>query len=504
MVSNVIIQMKRGVLVLKQPQSIFCNFIMNIILTMSSFFFPLITFPYVSRILLPVGTGKVSFAASVINYFLLIAQLGIPTYGIRACAKVREDKEKLNKIVQEILLISVIMCIVAYVLFLIALFSIPRLYQERKLMVVTSSMIVFTTFGVEWFFKAMEMYSYITWRSIIFKCIALVAMFLLVREQKDYVIYGAISIFASSASNLLNFFYLHKFIDIRKRVKVNFSAHIKPIFIFFAMSCATTVYLNLDTTMLGFMKTDADVGYYNAAVKIKNMLVSIVTSLGAVLLPRVTVYIEKNENEKFYNLSIKAISFVLFLAVPLLVYFLIFAKPCVLLLSGEEYQNAVLPMQLMMPTLLFIGLTNIMGMQIMVPMGKESKVLASVVAGAITDLILNAILIPRFSVSGAAIGTVTAEIVVFTYQYFCNRKIFHDLFSKVCIWKVIVSALIAACASVYILQLCTSYWILLIISWICFMSIYMICLMVFKEKFVIELFKRLKEFFRLCRKGDKI
>ena len=142
---------------------------MNVILTMSSFIFPLITFPYISRILLPVGTGKVSFATSVVNYFLLIAQLGIPTYGIRACAKVRDDKERLSKTVQEILLINFIMCIIAYVLFFCVLFLMPRFQEEKKLLLITSASILFTTLGVEWLFKALEMYSYITWRSIFFK-----------------------------------------------------------------------------------------------------------------------------------------------------------------------------------------------------------------------------------------------------------------------------------------------------------------------------------------------
>ena len=156
---------------------------MNAILTMSSFIFPLITFPYVSRILLPEGTGKVSFAASIVNYFLLLAQLGIPTYGIRTCAKIREDKDKLNKTIQEIFKISFIMCIFSYTIFLILLYCVPRLWQEKELMLVTSTSILFTTIGVEWVFKALEMYSYITWRSVAFKCIALAAMFLLIHGQ---------------------------------------------------------------------------------------------------------------------------------------------------------------------------------------------------------------------------------------------------------------------------------------------------------------------------------
>ena len=465
---------------------------MNVILTMSSFIFPLITFPYVSRILLPVGTGKVSFATSVVNYFLLLAQLGIPTYGIRACAKVRDNEEELSKTVREIFLIGILMCATAYALFFIALFCVPRFQQERKLLIVTSATILFTTLGVEWFFKALEMYSYITLRSIIFKCIGLVAMFLLVHEQEDYVIYGAISIFASSASGILNFIYLHKLVNLKKRFKLNLKQHMKPILIFFAMSCATTVYLNMDTTMLGFMKTDADVGYYNAAVKIKNMLVSIVTSLGAVLLPRVTVYLEKNETEKFISLSKKAIRFAMFATLPMLTYFIVFAKQGVLLLSGEEYVNAIIPMQIMMPTLLFIGLTNIMGIQILVPMGKETRVLKSTMVGAVIDLFLNIILIPKYSVAGAAIGTVSAEFAVFIYQYFTDRSLFRKLFKGINPWKIILSTLLAVPGAMWVLKLDLRNFISLLISCCCFAVVYIICLLILKEPFMQDIIEMVR------------
>lgn len=474
----------------KEQKTILYNFIMNVILTMSSFIFPLITFPYISRILLPAGTGKVAFATSVVNYFLLIAQLGIPTYGIRACARVRDDKEKLSKTVREILLISFIMCIIAYFLFFCALLLIPRFQEEKKLLLITSATILFTTLGVEWLFKALEMYSYITWRSIFFKCIAIAAMFFCVKEQKDYVVYGAISIFASSASGILNFIYLPKLVDLNKRGGLEIKKHIKPILIFFAMSCATTVYLNLDTTMLGFMKTDVDVGYYNAAVKIKNMLVSIVTSLGAVLLPRVTAYLANGETEKFRKLSQRAISFVMFIAIPMLTYFIVFAKQGVFLLSGEEFEKSIIPMKVMMPTLLFIGLTNIMGIQILVPLGKESKVLASTTIGAIIDLGINFVLIPRYSVVGAAIGTVTAELTVFLYQYFSDKDLFKELFKNVTLWKYIVSSIIAIWVSAWVLKLGLGDFMTLLVSSLCSGIVYLISLWLLKDTFFLEVFDR--------------
>ena len=361
----------------KKNKSLKMNFVMNVILTMSSFIFPLITFPYVSRILLPTGTGKVSFATSVVTYFSMFAQLGIPTYGIRACAKVRDNREELSKVVQELLCINLIMSIVSYVVLYMALYAVPRFQEEKALYVLLSFTIILTTIGMEWLYKALEQYTYITIRSVIFKFVALIAMFLLVHEQKDYVIYGGITIFAASASNIMNLINAHKYVDLRPIGNYDFKRHMKPILIFFAMSCATTIYTNLDTVMLGFMSTDTDVGYYNAAVKIKIILVSVVTSLGTVLLPRASYYIQQGKLDEFRRITKKALNFVVLIATPLMIYFIYYAKEGIYFLSGSAYAGAVVPMQVIMPTLLLIGITNILGIQILVPMGREKTVLYS-------------------------------------------------------------------------------------------------------------------------------
>ena len=185
---------------------------MNAILTMSSFIFPLITFPYVSRVLLPVGTGKVSFATSLISYFSMFAQLGIPTYGIRACAKVRDNREELTRTAHELLMINLVMDVISYLALGCALVFIPKLQEDRLLYIVVSSTILLTSIGMEWLYKALEQYTYITIRSIVFKFVALIAMFLLVHEQEDYIIYGGITILAASASNIFNLINVHKYI----------------------------------------------------------------------------------------------------------------------------------------------------------------------------------------------------------------------------------------------------------------------------------------------------
>ena len=470
-----------------KQKSLKLNVIMNMILTMSSFIFPLITFPYVSRILLPEGTGKVSFATSLISYFSMFAQLGIPMYGIRAGAKVRDNRQELTRTAQELLIINLIMSVISYVVLFIAIAFVPRLQSEKTLYVIVSFTIILTSIGMEWLYKALEQYTYITIRSVIFKFIALIAMFLLIHEKTDYVIYGGISILAGCASNIFNFINVHKYIDLKPVGGYNFKQHLKPIGTFFAMACASTIYTNLDTVMLGFMKTDTDVGYYNAAVKIKNILVSIVTSLGAVLLPRASYYIENGLIDKFKRITKKALSFVFLVASPLMLYFIFYAKEGIFFLSGNAYEGSILPMQIIMPTLLFIGITNILGIQMLVPMGKEKVVLYSEIAGAIVDVIINTLLIPRFASAGAAIGTLVAEFVVLVVQYIALKDDVIETLKQIHYGRITIALILGTAASLWVKMLGLGSFLTLVISAVLFFGVYGVFLLIRKEEMTVEI-----------------
>lgn len=474
-----------------KSKSLKLNFILNSILTMSNMIFPLITFPYISRVLLPVGTGKVAFATSIVTYFSMFAQLGIPTYGIRACAQVRDDKEKLSQIVQELLIINLVMMAFTYGLFFVGLHTVPRMHVDKPLFLIVSTMIFFNSIGMEWLYRGLEEYAYITARSIVFKIVSLMAMFLLVKSQGDYAIYGGVSIFASSASSVLNFINAHKYVSLRPMKVYNFRRHMRPVMIFFAMSCATTIYTNLDTVMLGFIKTDEDVGYYNAAVKIKGILVSVITSLGSVLLPRASYYIEHRLEKDFEQISKKAINFVCVLAFPMMIYFILYAKEGIYFLSGSEYDGAILPMQILMPTILFIGLTNVMGIQVMVPLGKEKWVLYSVTIGALVDLTINALLIPKMASSGAAIGTLVAEIVVLIYQYWKLKDRMKGIFAEVRWMSLILAGVIAGAGSVCIKFFSFNTFISLVVSAVIYFGAYGSILLITGEPLVKEIVQQI-------------
>ena len=476
-----------------KTKSVKFNFIMNMILTVSSFVFPLITFPYVSRVLLVEGNGYVSFATSVLTYFTMFASLGIPSYGIRACAQVRDDRKELSRVTQELFIINVITTIVVSIVFVITLFTVPQFKEQQTLLWINGASLVLNAIGVNWFYSAMEQYSYITIRSIIFKILSIILMFIFVRQQEDYIIYGAITVFATSGSNILNFIHLRKFIDLKPVGNYHFKRHLKPILYFFAASAATSVYTNLDTVMLGFMNTQTEVGLYTAAVKLKTVLVTAVTSLGTVLLPRLSYYIVNKMEHEFKDMIVKSFNFVLIFAVPLCAYFILFAKDSILLLSGEAFLGAVIPMQILMPTLVFIGLSNITGMQILVPEGKEKFLLISITIGALLNFILNALWIPYWGASGAAVSTTIAEALVLAIQIWFLRKRLKPIWKKVSFRHLIVSlipALGAGFAIFYLVDLQAIF--RLIISACAFFGLYFLALLVQKEPFLIGILTSVK------------
>lgn len=465
------------------------NFIMNFIMTASSILFPLITFPYISRVLLSVGNGKVAFASSVITYFTMFASLGIPTYGIRACAKVRDDKEKLSKTVQELLIINSVTMLVTGIVFALCVIFVPKFWAEKELFIINGIGMALNVFAINWLYSALEQYAYITVCNLAVKVLSLLFMFALVKSSDDYVIYGAITMFASCASYIFNFVYARKFVSFKKQGKYEFRTHMKPILIFFATSAAINVYTNLDVVMLGFMKGDRDVGYYNAAIKVKTILVTLITSLGTVLLPRLSYYVKKGEEEAFYRMIGKAVSFVVLAGTPLTVYFGMFAKESILFLAGEDFLGAVAPMVILMPTLLLIGLSNITGIQILTPRNREKQVLYSILWGAGIDFLLNFVLIPRYSSSGAAFATVAAELAVLAIQCIYLKEILKRITEQVSLGKILIAtgASCGAGAGVKVFAASLSPFPMLAVSACTFFGIYGVVLLAVKEEMMWEM-----------------
>ena len=381
-----------------------------------SIIFPIITFPYASRILLPEGVGKVNFVNSIVSYFTIISLLGIGTYGTRESAKYRDNKDELSKVCSEMLAINVITTIIAYLLYFLFIFLNPTLQDYRVFLLIASITILFSTFGIGWFYSGIEEYEYITIRTIIFQIVSIVLLFLFVKKKEDVLIYLLIGIISNVGSNILNLIHSRKYIRIRFNRSLELKKHLKPTFLLFSIALITSIYNTLDTSMLGFLSTDQQVGYYTAATKINRMVLTLVTSISAVMFPRLSYYIKQNRTEDFKNLLNKNLSIIFLISLPCTIGLNILSEPIVLLFSGADFTPAIPIMKLMNPIIIIISLSNFIGAQVFIPLGKEKNTVIAVTCGSIINFTLNLLLIPKYSALGAAIATISAESIVAIIQ----------------------------------------------------------------------------------------
>ena len=251
-----------------KKKSLGVNAFLNGLRCVLNLFFPLITFPYVSRVLSVSGIGIYNFSNTYINYFILIAGLGITTYAVREGAKYRDNEAEIENFASQIFSLNMLATLVAYLLLFASLVIFKNLSNYVSCILIFSIQILFTTLGTEWIYTIYEDYAYITIRSIVFKIFSIVLLFLLVRKPEDYLIYAAITVFSAVGSNLLNFIHARSFVHIRLTTKTNWRYHLKPILIIFASAMAVTIYVSSDTTILGLLKNDYAVGIYSTSVKI--------------------------------------------------------------------------------------------------------------------------------------------------------------------------------------------------------------------------------------------
>lgn len=426
---------------MSKSKTLFQNYVFNLIKTLNSILFPIITFTYSARILGVDGVGKINFVKSIISYFTMIAMLGMNYYGTREIAKRRDDREGLSKFCVEMLIINGCTTLLAYALLVMAIISIPLLREYSILLAICSVAIVLQGMGMEWLYQGLEEYRYIAIRSVLFQIIALITMFIFVRDDSDVIPYTVITVMASSGSYILNFINARKYIQLNRNIHYEIRRHMKPLFWLFAMTVSIELYTVLDSTMLGFIKGDSAVGLYTAAIKVERMINTLILSVGVVLMPRLSFYIGRGEMKKTAKLAKIAYNYIFMLSVPSAVGLFMLSDDIILLFSGSKFVVASQAMRIMTPIVLLIPFSAMTNQQTLIPLGKEKLILISTCVGAITNFILNGLLIPRYAQNGAAVGTVLAETSVAIVcminlkRYFDIKVIFRTL------WQYFIAAL---------------------------------------------------------------
>lgn len=398
-----------------ETNSIKKNFAYKSLLTISNYLMAFITFPYVSRVLGVEGIGLVNFVDNTINYFLLFATLGVSVLGVREIARVRDNAQSRSVVFSNILGINLMFTLLTIIVYVILISSIPRFEQYSELLYIGISKILFSAFLIEWFYTGIENFKYITIRTLIIKTLYVASVFIFVQTKGDYKLYFILTLFVTIINALINIGYSRKFvkIQVKELFRLNFLKQNLTLGIYNIM---TSMYLTFNVMYLGLTCNNIQVGYYTTAYKLYSVVLGFFTAFTNVMLPRMSSLIAKDEREQFNLLINKSFSIISSFSVPLIICSIILAPEIIFVLSGPGYDGAILPMRIIMPAILLVGIAQVLAIQILMPLKKDSVLLRTSIIGAAISVVINLIFVRYLESVGSAIVLLCSEFAV-TFSY---------------------------------------------------------------------------------------
>jgi len=418
------------------------NAVMNGINQGSAVLLPLIVFPYLARVLLPDGLGRVNFAAAVVGLFTLVAFLGIPVYGVRATARVRDDQVLRSRLVVELFLLNVLMTLLAGAGFAVFMALSSKAQADPALFWICSIPLFFVPLGFDWFFQGVEEFSWVALRSLFFRLVLVAGVFLFVHEPSDYRVYALLLGVNVAGTGLLNSGFMIRRLNLRqvRFQDLNWIRHLKPVMLMFALWAVVTLYTSLDKVMLGYLSNEAEVGFYTVAERMVRVVTTIVSGLGLVLFPRLSYYLEQKRLEDYRYLAGRFLRILCFLCIPAAFGLVAVANPLIRLFAGDAFGAAQLPLRIMGVNVMMLALSSFLGLQVLYPQNREKLILYSVLLGAAANFGLNTLLIPRWQATGAAVATLAAESLVLLVQAMVSRPFQHFTWPLAAMAKYLLSA----------------------------------------------------------------
>ena len=479
-----------------KKKSLTVNAFLNSIRSVLGVVFPLITFPYVSRVLSVEGIGKYNFSYSVTYYFLLIAGLGISTYAIREGAKYRDNKKKLQHCANEMLTINAWSTLLAYLLLFTCLLIFVKLHSYLACILIYSLQIGFTFIGVEWLFTIYEDFLYITIRSIFFQIISLILLFVFVRNSNDYLKYAAITVFSSVGSNYLNFIRARKLLHIRLVWKFNWRIHIIPILILFASNIANFIYVNSDITILGLMKSNYIVGIYTISSRIYTIVKTVIAAGLSVTVPRLALLYGKRRMREYQLTLSNLVNSLLLLTLPAMTGLIMLSREVILIISGPHFIRSTISLRILTLAYLFSVMEWTLNDCVLIPSKQEKKVLISMTLSAVLNIILNVTLIPYLDENAAAISTLLAELCMFVMNYYFSKEVVSRIFVSKTFFINFIESIIGCIGIVIVCLLCLNAFksliIVTILSVIFSITVYVLILVAMRNSIILDLMEKLR------------
>ena len=398
------------------------NYIFNMLYQVLAIALPLITTPYIARVLNPEGVGAYQYSYSVVAVFVLIANLGTNLYAQREIAFAQENIQKRSVVFWEILFIRCAMTL------LVTPFYFGVIYLKREYFTLFSIqylLLVATALDISWLFQGMEDFKKIAIRNVIVKLVSVACIFGFVQSEKDVPLYTFIITFSAFVSAVVLWFYTRNAFERINIHQLHPSRHLKSVLMLFLPYAAIYVYTYVDKIVLEALSTEEQVGFYSQSENIVKLAMTLITSLGTVMLPHVASLIKQKNWEQVTKQIQDSTHFVFFLGCPMMCGIIAVAPLFVPWFLGDKYAPCVHILQYLAPLILIIGMTNVTGQAVLVPLNKQGIYTTSIVLGAIFNVICNILLIPRLQAVGAVIGTLGAELIVGTIQQITVFRVLH-------------------------------------------------------------------------------
>mgnify|MGYP002568070300 CR=1 FL=1 len=464
-------------------KSIKVNAILNAIRQCIAILYGMFTIPYVSRILGSDGYGKINFSMSLVNYFILFAGLGISTYAVREGARLRDDYKALQRFINEIFSINIISSILSLAILFLLCINVKKLDSYGDIILILAIQIIFITLGTDWINVIFEDYLYTTIRIIIVYFVSFFILVAFVKRSEDYLMYAVVVASNKIISNIINMFYIRRrYVRPKITIHTHFKTHIIPLLVLFFNALTISIYVDSDKTMLSIFISDSITGIYSVAVNIYVVIKTLVNAMTGVALPRLSKYLGENDTKSYNTMLSKMFHALLMIVLPCSIGLFFLSEKIILILSGNGFISGATSLKILAISLIFGTLSYCVVYAVLIPHKMEGKCFVASITSAVVNVILNFILIPIFSLNGAAVTTLISEIVVVAMNFFFAKKIVNISFLfdglKSLIFSNIVVVLICLLVDYYIANVC---WCIGVSLVLCFI-VYFLLLFLFKDK----------------------
>lgn len=467
------------------------NYLLSVLNTVAGLILPIITFPYISRVLGAENLGIINFATSYGYYFMHLASFGISSYAIREISRIRNDKEKLYKVGNEIYNINVLFSILSGTLYMIGVFVVPK-FRANILVFSMYSLSLYTNFlSLEWLFQAFDDYTFSTVRSIAVRILSIIAVFVFVKKRDDYSIYMLILTISEMGARASNLYYAKKrYIKFNLKKKfLNFKSHFKSLSTLFIFRMINGLSANLDKIMIGFILVYKDVGIYSAGIKFILLIIPLIENIGMVLFPKINISAGDSLEEYKYNVKLNY-ELILMVSIPMAMGLFLLSPMIIRLFAGNEFLDAINVSRIMSLIIILSPIGDLLGSKILLVFKKDNWLLICSLIVAVSNVVLNIIFIPLWGITGATVASVLSYCVSVLSRFFFSKKLIDFKFITLKLFKYLAFTLPYVCIYVFFNSFINSNILWMILYMLVAVIIYCLELFISKDEYFVLVLKK--------------